>query len=285
MHTITDSTHRPLAAPAAARPSDPLTERALRVWGAGDYDRIAAGFRHEAEAFVARRDLRPGQHVLDVACGSGNVTIPAARTGARVAGLDLVPALLDRAAAWAGREGLAIALTPGSAEALPYEDGAFDVVTSMFGVMFAARPDRVVAELTRVTRPGGQVALANWTRGGFVGRMLALHAALVPPPAGVPSPLLWGDEAMLREWFDAGTWRLEATARTLTFRYPHGPAGTAELFRGSYGPTVRVFEALDEDRRAAFAADLAEHWTRHQRASGDVTEVEAEYLEIVATRR
>jgi ubiquinone/menaquinone biosynthesis C-methylase UbiE len=266
-------------------PGDALTERSRGTWSAGDYDRISAGFRDEAEAFVGRRALHPGQAVLDAACGSGNLTIPAARTGASVTGLDLVPSLLAAASAWAEREGLPITLDEGSVEELPYTDAQFDVVLSMFGVMFAARPDRVVCELARVTRPGGLVTLANWTRRGFIGRMLAMHAARVRPPAGVPSPLLWGDEEVLRERFDNHEWRLTTAVRTLTFRYPYTPAGTAELFRTAYGPTLRVFEALDEDGRATFAAELAAHWSSHQRGSGPTTEVDAEYLEVVAVRR
>jgi SAM-dependent methyltransferase len=202
-----------------------------------------------------------------------------------VTGLDLVPSLLDAAWAWAGREELSLILDEGSVEELPYAEAQFDVVLSMFGVMFAARPDRVMAELARVTRPGGQVALANWTRGGFIGRMLAMHAARVSPPAGIPSPLLWVDEEVLRERFNDRQWRLTTAVRTLTFRYPHTPAGTAEPFRTTYGPTVRVFEALDEDGRASFAAELAAHWSSHQRGSGATTEVDAEYLEVVAVRR
>jgi 2-polyprenyl-3-methyl-5-hydroxy-6-metoxy-1,4-benzoquinol methylase len=268
-----------------AAESDALTERSRRIWSSGDYDRISAGFRQEAEEFVARLDLSPRQIVLDVAAGSGNLTIPAARTKAYVTGIDLVPSLLVAAAAWARREGVSVALDEGNAEALPYADGQFDVVMSMFGVMFAARPERVVAELARVTRRGGQVALANWTRTGFIGRMLAMHGARVAPPAGVPSPLLWADEAALRERFDERTWRLTTTVRTLTFRYPYTPAGTAELFRGAYGPTVRTFEALDEDQRASFAAELAAHWTAHHRSGGAATEVDSEYLEVIAVRR
>ena len=265
--------------------ADALTDRSRRIWSAGDYDRISAGFRHEAEEFVARLALSPRQIVLDVAAGSGNLTIPAARTKAYVTGIDLVPSLLVAAAAWAKREGLSVALDEGNAEALPYADGQFDVVMSMFGVMFAARPERVVAELARVTRRGGQVALANWTRTGFIGRMLAMHAARVAPPAGVPSPLLWADDAALRERFDERTWRLTTTVRTLTFRYPSTPAGTAELFRGAYGPTVKTFDALDEDQRSSFAAELTAHWTAHHRTGGAATEVDSEYLEVIAVRR
>jgi SAM-dependent methyltransferase len=265
--------------------NDALTERSRRIWSSGEYDRIAAGFRHEAESFVARRGLRRGLAVLDAACGSGNLTIPAARTGAAVTGIDLVGNLVVAAAQWASRAGVSITLDTGNVEELPYGDAQFDVVMSMFGVMFASRPDRVVSELARVTKPGGIVALANWTRAGFIGRMLSLHAAVVPPPAEIPSPLLWADEDVLRERFDPRVWNLTTNRHTLTFRYPHSPAGTAELFRAAYGPTVRVFDALDVDGRASFAADLADHWLWHQRNSDKSTEVDSEYLEVIAVRR
>jgi len=263
---------------------DPLTERTLRVWSAGQYERISQGFRHEAEAFVDRLDLRPDHFVLDAAAGTGNLAIPAARSGACVTGLDLVPGLLEVALDRSEREGLSIRFDQGTAEELPYVDEQFDVVMSMFGVMFAARPDRVVSELARVTRPGGRVALANWTRDGFVGKMLAAHVKHLPPPEGVPSPLLWGDDLVLFDRFDAERWDLAVTRRSLTFHYPHTPAGTAELFRSSYGPTVRAFEALDEDGRASLAAELTSLWTSAHRG-GHHTVVDSEYLEVIATRR
>ena len=269
----------------AALGRDALTERSRRIWSAGDYDRIAQGFRDEARTLVERASLRPGQLVLDGACGSGNLTIPAARAGAVVTGIDLVPSLLSATSRWAAREGLTLTLDLGNVEELPYPDARFDVVLSMFGIMFAAKPEQVVAELARVTRPGGRVVLANWTRQGFIGRLLAMHAAVAPPPPEIPSPLLWADETVLRERFDERTWQLTSTKRTLTFRYPYSPAGTAELFRAAYGPTVRAFASLDEDGRASFAADLAEHWSWHQRGTAPSTEVDAEYLEVVAVRR
>jgi ubiquinone/menaquinone biosynthesis C-methylase UbiE len=263
----------------------PISDGARAVWSAGDYDRIAAGFRHEAEAFVERQGLARGQRVLDAACGSGNATIPAARTGARVTGIDLVPGLLNATATWGQREGLTIRLDQGTVEDLPYDGAQFDVVLSMFGLMFAARPDRVTSELARVTRSGGRVVLANWTRQGFVGRLIATHAAYVPPPAGLPDPLLWGDESVIHERFDRDTWHVVTTVRTLTLRYPYTPMGTAELYRVAYGPTVRTYEALDEDRRALLAADIEDQWVRDQRRGSPMTEVDAEYREVIAIRR
>jgi 2-polyprenyl-3-methyl-5-hydroxy-6-metoxy-1,4-benzoquinol methylase len=270
----------------ALRPTvDAIRERSTRVWSAGDYDRIAAGFRDDASTFVERQGLRPEHHVLDAACGSGNVTIPAARTGASVAGLDLVWSLVERAAAWGQEEGLSIVFDEGTVEDMPYGDAEFDVVLSMFGLMFAPRPDRVAAELKRVTRGGGRVALANWTRDGFVGRMLALHVAYAPSPAGTPSTLLWGDDAVVRQRLGPRDWDVTTTKRVLTFRYPHSPAGTAALFASAYGPTVRVLESLEPARREQFMEELTALWAAAQRKEGRLTEVESEFLEVVAVRR
>jgi ubiquinone/menaquinone biosynthesis C-methylase UbiE len=264
---------------------DPATERSVRVWSAGDYDRISAGFRGEAETFVSRLKLTAGLDVLDSACGTGNLTIPAARTGATVTGFDLIPELLDVTAKWAEHEKLSIQLDQGTVEELPYDDGSFDVVMSMFGLMFAARPDRVASELARVTRPGGRVALANWTRNGFIGQLLATHVAYVTPPAGSVSVLLWGDDAVVRERLPASEWDVTTTLRTLTFKYPYTPAGTADLFKTCYGPTIRTIEALDKERGTQLASDLIYHWERNQRAGARGTEVDSQYLEVVAVRR
>ena len=127
--------------------------------------------------------------------------------------------------------------------------------------------------------------LANWTPKGFVGQMLAKHVAYVPPPAGSTSPLLWGDESVIGERFGGGDWDVTMKVRTLTFRYPHTPDGTAQLFRTSYGPTVRTFEALDKELRPQLAAALVDHWESHQKTEARMTKVDAEYLEVIAVRR
>ena len=278
------TTTRELSATAPIT-DDALTERSKKIWSAGEYDRVAAGFRHEAEAFVARLELTPTLQVLDVASGSGNLTIPAARTGAAVTGFDLVASLLTQASEWAEREELIIALDQGNAEQLPYDDAQFDVVMSMFGIMFAARPDKVISELTRVTRKGGRVALANWTRSGFVGQMFGLHGKFAPPPADAPSPLLWGDAEVLHERFDARDWKLRLTPRVLEFRYPVTPAESAKLFMDTYGPTIMTIARLDHEQRVEFTRQLIAQWTSKQKSDGRTTVVESEYLEVIATRR
>lgn len=264
---------------------DALRDRSYRVWSAGDYDRIAAGFRDDAAAFVKRQALKPGMRVLDAACGSGNLTIPAGRTGASVVGLDLVWSLIEQAAEWGQREGLSIVFDEGSVEDMPYADGEFDVVLSMFGLMFAPRPERVAAELARVTRKGGRVALANWTKEGFVGRMLALHVKYAPPPAGTPSTLLWGDETVLGQRLSTREWNVTTARKMLKFHWPQTPRGTAELFAATYGPTVRTLETLDDSRREQFIDELAALWTEANRKGAQDTQVESEYLEVVAVRR
>jgi 2-polyprenyl-3-methyl-5-hydroxy-6-metoxy-1,4-benzoquinol methylase len=264
---------------------DPLIEQARIVWAAGDDRRISAGFRDEGIAFVERLVIETGSCVLDAACRSGNLAIPAARAGARVTAIDLVPAMIDAAAARAVHERVALRFELGAVEELPYADASFDVVMSMFGVMFSPRPERAVAELARVTRPGGRVALANWSRDGFVAELLTKQHAYVSRSIDIPNPLSWGDESVIREHFPATQWDVTTTPRILRLRYPHTPTGTAELFRRAFGPIAFAFGILDEDRRARLAADLAGHWKRHQNPAARQTEVDAEYLEVIAVRR
>jgi SAM-dependent methyltransferase len=272
------------ATPAAPPPAaDPLVTRNRAVWTAGDFDKIAAGYRDSAASFVARLGLQPEERVLDVACGTGNLTLPAARADAQVVGLDIAPNLLVTARQRAAAEGLEIVFDEGNAESLPYLAGTFDTVITMFGAMFAPRPERVAAELLRVVRPGGRIAMANWTVGGFIGSMLRAHTALVPPPAGVPSPLLWGDEETVRQRL-AGVREIALRRRTLTFVFPQSPREVVELFRDWYGPTVRTFEALDADGQAKLFDSLLALWTGSNLATDGTTRVESEYLEVIAQR-
>jgi SAM-dependent methyltransferase len=270
---------RPIPAPSITE--DPLVARTRAVWTAGDFDHIARGFTAGAAAFVERLGLTPGERVLDVACGTGNLALPAARAGAEVTGLDIAPNLLEHAREHAAGEGLGIWFDEGNAEELPYPDGAFDSVITMFGAMFAPRQERAAGELRRVARPGGRIVMANWTADGFVGQLLRAHVARVPAPAGVPSTLLWGNEPTVRERL-AGAQSITCTRQPISFVYPWSPAGSAELFRSYYGPTVRTLAALEPDDRVAFTRELEALWTAHNVATDGSTRVDTHYLEVVA---
>lgn len=264
--------------------TEALKTRLKAMWMAGDYGEVAKHIETNAEEFIARLALEPGARVLDVACGSGNLALPAARAGAVVTGVDIAANLLEQARARAEAEGLTIRFDEGDAESLPYPDASFDVVVSMFGAMFAPRPEPVAAELVRVCRPGGRIAMANWTPGGFIGQMFKLGAKHVPPPPNMPPPVKWGDEQTVRERLRDGVADLQLTRRICLFDYPFPPAEVVEFFRKYYGPTQRTFDALDADGQAALRGDLERLWAEHNRATDGTTQVEGEYLEVIATR-
>src|SRR5881394_4070184 len=188
-----------------------IKARQKSTWESGDFGQVAKFIMPIAEQFMSRIELRPGMKVLDAACGTGNLAVIAARRGCITSGLDLAANLIAQARERARRESLDIEYTEGDAEAMPYPDASFDMVVSMYGVMFAPRPERVVSELQRVTRPGGLIALANWTPEGFIGKMFAVFARHLPPPAGLPSPLQWGDEAVVRSRFNGAIQELSLT--------------------------------------------------------------------------
>ena len=261
-----------------------LKTRLKGMWMAGNFGEIAKHIETAAEEFIARLNLKPGDRVLDVACGTGNLAIPAARAGAIVTGADIATNLLEQARARAESEGLKIQFDEGDAENLPYDDSAFDAVVTMFGAMFAPRPELVAAELTRVCRPGGRIAMANWTPEGFVGQMFKTTGKHVPPPPNMPSPLKWGDEATVRERLREGIADLQLTKQMCVFNYPFPPAEVVEFFRLYYGPTQRAFAALDDEKQAALRKDLEALWTEHNQASDNTTRVAGEYLEVYATR-
>jgi SAM-dependent methyltransferase len=261
---------------------DPLTERVQATWTAGDFGRIARGYERGAARFIEQLGLRSGEAVLDVACGTGNLSLPAARAGASVTGIDIAPNLIAQAVKNAENEGLHIAFDVGDAERLPYPDGTFQTVVTMFGAMFAARPERASAELLRATRSGGRIAMANWTPAGFIGEMLKTTVRFAPPPAGVPSPLLWGTEEVVRERLGAGTKSLAFAKRLITFEYPLGPGEVVDYFRLWYGPTLRAFGTLDEAGREGLRRALERLWTDHNLATDGTTRVVSEYLEVVA---
>jgi SAM-dependent methyltransferase len=250
------------------------------TWMAGNFGEIAKYAAKEGENFVARLGLKPGQRVLDVACGTGNTAIPAARTGANVIGVDIATNLLDQARQRAAEENLSAKFQEGDAEELPFKAGEFDVVISMFGAMFAPRPELVVKELLRVCKPGGLIAMANWTPEGFVGKTFRATANLAPPPPGVPAPVLWGDEKVVRERFLTGVAKLTTERHNVNFKYPFGPEKVVALFREYFGPTKMTYSRLDASGQAQFTSTLESLWKEHNQSTDGGTSIESEYLEV-----
>jgi ubiquinone/menaquinone biosynthesis C-methylase UbiE len=264
---------------------EPTKEQIRALWSAGDYGQLAQYSRKTAEDFVGRLSIKPGDRVLDVACGTGNLAIPAARAGAEVTGLDIAPPLLEQARKRAAEEKLNIVFEEGDAEQLPYADARFDLVMSMYGAMFAPRPDRVAAELLRVCRPGGVIAMANWTPDGFAAKLFAAGARYAPPPQGVPSPLLWGDEQTVKQRLGPGASQVTTTIRRMEMDFPFPPSGVVQFFRAYFGPVHTTFARLDPAQQAEYAAGLESLWREHNQAAEGKTFVPAEYLEVIAVRK
>lgn len=260
-----------------------VKSRQSRVWASGDYSAVASRIVLLAENLCDSADLRAGSAVLDVATGSGNAALAAARCGCAVTGVDYVPALLERGRARAAAEGLEVRFLDGDAEALPFPDTSFDAVLSCLGVMFTPDQDKAAAELLRVCRPGGTIALANWTPDGFIGEMFRTVGQHVPPPPGVMPPTLWGTEERVRELLGKGTASLSARRRVFTFRFPSATA-FVDFFRTHYGPTLATFAALDLPGQSRLADDLTGLVERYDRLDGTPVAVPSEYLEVLATR-
>jgi SAM-dependent methyltransferase len=250
---------------------------------AGDYDRFSRYMEHDASEFYERLNVPPGCSLLDVGCGSGQLALLAARDGAKVTGVDIATNMVERARVRAKAAGLNARFEEADAEALPFEDGSFDVVTSLIGAMFAPQPDLVARELLRVCCPGGTIAMANWTPQGFVGQMFKTIARFIAP-SGMPSPLLWGEEATVRERLGGGVSNLTLTRRLYTFNYPFTPAEVVDFFRSYYGPTNQAFASLDQEGQKKLHFELESLWSDYNLAGDGLTVVSAEYLEVIATR-
>jgi SAM-dependent methyltransferase len=261
-----------------------VKQRQQQTWASADYAAVAARIQLIAEQLVDAADLAAGSHVLDAATGSGNAAIAAARSGALVTGLDYVPALLDRARTRSRAEGFDIEFVEGDAEALPFADASFDATISVLGVMFTADQERAASELLRVTKPGGTIALANWTPSSFVGEMFRTVARHAPPPAGVRSPLEWGTEPRLAELLGNGVSDLLVRPRTFVFRF-RSSDDFVDFFRTRYGPVHTAFAKLDDAGRTALHRDLAELATTNDRSEGASVAIPSEYLEVLARRR
>lgn len=264
-----------------------LKTRLKETWTAGDYDRFSRYMGEGARVFYEQVRIPAGCYagckLLDVACGSGQLALWAARDGMNVTGVDIAPALVRRAQARAEAEGLIAWFLEGDAEDLPFTDASFDVVTSLIGAMFAPRPEMVARELLRVCRPGGTIAMGNWTAEGFIGQMFKTFARFIAP-SGMPAPVLWGDEEVVRERFGSGVSKLTMKRREYLFSYPFPPKEVVELFRQCYGPTNRAFATLTDADAARLREELEALWTSQNRGGDELTIVPAEYLEVVVVR-
>jgi ubiquinone/menaquinone biosynthesis C-methylase UbiE len=261
-----------------------IKEKQQKTWASGNYAVIGNQLVIMGERLCEAVDVRSGQKVLDVATGSGNTAISAARRYCDVTGIDYVPELIEQAKERAGAERLGMTFEVGDAENLPYPDASFDVVLSTVGVMFAPDQEKTAGELLRVCKPGGKVGLANWTPDGFVGNMFRTVGKHVPPPPGIKPPPLWGTEERLQELFGEGVSSLRTTRRSYAFRFLSAEH-IIDVFRTYYGPVHKAFESLDAAGQDALARDL-EELVHNWNTSGDETVVApSDYLEVVAVRR
>lgn len=263
--------------------ADALKGRLKKTWMAGDYDRFSRYMERSVRDFHERLNIPPGSKVLDVACGSGQFALMAAREGADVTGVDIAANSIVKARIRASAERLPARFEEADAESLPFEDGRFDVVASVIGAMFAPRPEAVAQELLRVCAPGGTIAMANWTAEGFVGQMFKTISKFIAPN-GMPSPVMWGNEAIVRERLGAGLSDLKLTRRHYVFDYPFGVHEVVDFFAEYYGPTRTAFAALDAKEVARLRNALIELWAIHNRGGEDLTILEAEYLEVIGIR-
>jgi SAM-dependent methyltransferase len=267
---------------SAAVDFNAIKARQQATWASGDYALVGSALVLMAEALCEAMDVRSGWRVLDVAAGSGNASLAAARRGCRVTSTDYVPALLERGRARAEAEGLRMQFQEADAENLPFEDGAFDAVMSTVGVMFAPNQERAAAEMVRVCRDGGRIGLANWTPEGFVGRIFGRIGRYVAPAAGLRPPSTWGTEARLRELFP-GALGMTVVRKEFIFR-SLSPEAWLEHFKAYYGPMNRTFAGLDEAGRAGLTGDLLELVASLNRAEDGTMVLPSEYLEVVIAK-
>ena len=260
---------------------DQIKQGQRAMWSAGDFPDIAKTIQPVSDALVEAMEIQAGQDVLDVATGSGNAAIPAARLGARVTGLDLTPELFDAARVRAEEAGVEVEWVEGDAEELPFADGSFDRVMSVFGSMFAPRQARAASEMLRVARPGGLVGTCAWTPDGLNGRFFAVVGRhMPPPPEGLQQPVLWGTEEHMRELWGDGA---ELSFQTLTVAVEaESPEAWVDYCEENLGPMIMAKRALEpEGRWEALRDDLVAQYAEHNEATDGTLHAPAEYLQTL----
>lgn len=275
-----------MTTPSTPTPATPdyaaIKQRQQATWASGDYAVVGTTLQIVGEQLAEAADVRADESVLDVAAGNGNATLAAARRYARVTSTDYVGALLDKGRQRAEAEGLAVHFEVADVEALPFEAGIFDVVMSTFGVMFAPDHATSAREMLRVVRPGGRIALANWTPEGFIGQLFKTLGKHLAPPAGLRSPALWGSEAHITTLFGPSASDLQVMRKHFNFRY-RSAEHFLQVFKTFYGPTHKAFAALDAEAGAALERDILALTNEHDIGGGRGLVVPSEYAEIVVT--
>jgi len=260
-----------------------IKQRQQATWASGDFAVVGTTLQIVGEMLAEAADVCADERVLDVAAGNGNATLAAARRFAHVTSTDYVPALLEKGRERARAEVLPVTFQVADAEALPFADASFDVALSTFGVMFAPDHGKTASELLRVVRPGGRIGMANWTPTGVIGRLFKVIGALVPPPAGLQSPALWGTEAHLQALFGAQAGDIRIERRFFNFRY-RSAAHFVQIFRDFYGPTHKVFGALDAAGQQKLEQQITALMEELNVAGSRALVVPGEYLEVVVTK-
>lgn len=232
-------------------------------------------------------DLSGATTLLDVGCGSGQTALPAAAKGLKVTGVDIAENLIQAARETAAAQQLAVQFDVGDAEALPYADHSFDAVISLIGAMFAPRPERVIAELARVLKPGGKLFMANWTSTSMPAQMFKCCSKVAPPPSGLAPPVLWGDETTMQERLAFHFDDIKLTRKFYPqWHYPFDEYELVELFRNKFGPVKRAFEVATAEQTKELHEQLAEIYRdTSEIRNGTMTITGGEYLDVIASRR
>lgn len=283
---LTKSASSSLQQPASTQPDFAAVKRRQQAtWASGDFSVVAARIVLQAELLCEAVNLQADWDVLDVATGSGNAAIAAARRGCNVVGVDYVPALLESGRIRAQAEHLDLKFVEGDAENLPFSTASFDAVLSIYGAMFAPNHQQAASEVLRVCRAGGVIGLASWTPAGFIGEMFRLFSRYVPSTAGLTPPIRWGDKAHLRQIFGSGIGSMTNTVRTAVFRFASAK-DNVDFFRTYYGPTLRTFEALPAAERESLEHEMIElnHRFDLNGGKGGPIAIAADYLETVIVR-
>jgi SAM-dependent methyltransferase len=284
--TVSSHANQKTATPPSPPDLAAIKRKQQATWSSGNFARVASRIVLSAEQLAESAGLPAGWRVLDVATGSGNAALAAARRGCEVVGVDYVPPLLEHGRLRAEAEMLDVQFKEGDAENIPFPDGSFDAVLSIYGVMFAPDHRRCASELARVCKPGGRIALASWTPDGFIAEMFALVGLYVPPVGtGVIPPIRWGDEAHLKDLFGPAIRSIQSRRQTFVMRY-RSAEENVEFFRTYYGPTLKLFEAVGDAGREALARDMAAIVKKYDLNGGHTgpVAIRADYLETVIVR-